>query len=155
MSLIIRCASLAVFTMVPADEAFTRSSKSSVSRKYERWFSANVRSKPSLVTSREVFIAPALFTSTSTTGCEAWSASATRRTSRRSERSPSSNRTWPAPGIARRRVARAAAFSSLRATKVRFAPSFAKASAAASPIPAVAPVRTTYLSRREPYVMRA
>ena len=140
------CASDDVVMIRLGADALSRSSRSVVSRNGARWFNAHVRSMPSTVSSRCTNMAPALLMSTSMRGyfSSTWSARAridaceVRSACRRSTVDP------PSPSML---ATASAPRASSRATMASLAPRRASAWAAARPMPRVAPVIRTRLSR--------
>src|SRR5262249_41039650 len=121
--------------------SFSRWRRSLLSRNGARWLTAQVSSMPSFVSCRVPYIAPALLTSTSSFGQRASTSAANLRTEACDERSAMNVATVaPLPAAALMRADAIRVLVLLRPTIARFAPSAASASAAANPMPLVAPV---------------
>src|SRR5215472_5086345 len=126
---------------------FSRWRRSLLSRNGARWLTAQVSSMPSFVSCRVPYIAPALLTSTSSFGQRASTSAANLRTAACDERSAMNVVTVaPLPAAALMRANAMRVLVLLRPTIARFAPSAASASAAANPMPLVAPVIRICLS---------
>src|SRR5712691_182033 len=137
----------ATLTMRAGALATSRSSRSWVSRKYPRWFTAKVASMPSSVSVRFLNTVPALFTSTSRRSYRRKTSSARRRTSACRKKSQSSDDTSAPGALARTSSRQRAVFAASRPTRTTFAPCSARLRAASRPMPLVAPVTRTRLPR--------
>src|SRR6266498_985853 len=122
--------------------ARNRSSNRSVSRKWPRWLTPNVSSKPSWVSARRYRISPALFTSTSRLSKRSSTSAANDRIDRKLARSSgmTSTELFPLRSAISCRAARPR--SSLREVMTTWAPRPASATAASFPIPVFPPVIT-------------
>src|SRR5215471_5261353 len=142
-----RCAWDAVVMMRAGALSFSRWRRSLLSRNGARWLTAQVSSMPSFVSCRVPYIAPALLTSTSSFGQRASTSAANLRTEACDERSAMNVATVAsllAAALMRADAMRVLVL--LRPTMAGFAPSAASASAAANPMPLVAPVIRICLS---------
>src|SRR5262249_11081482 len=142
-----RCAWDAVVMMRAGALSFSRWRRSLLSRNGARWLTAQVSSMPSFVSCRVPYIAPALRTTTCSFGYRANTAAANLRTEACDERSAMNVAT--VASLLAAALMRADAMRVLvlrRPTMARFAPSAASASAAAKPMPLVAPVIRICLS---------
>src|SRR4051794_21274652 len=126
-----------------------RSRSRCVSRNGARWLSAKVCSKPSGVTRRCENIAPALLARTSMRGWRPRTSAASARTSSMRARSATCSCTGAPPPAARASSATARTRSASRPTRPTSAPRRASSTAAARPMPRVAPVSRTKAMARE------
>src|SRR5262245_28071720 len=117
------------------------------------WFTANVVSRPSSVSTRWSRMSPALLTSTSTRGSAAVSRAASARTARCEPRSATKRATSP-PLRWRISASARSPLSRVRQTMATRAPAAASATAVSLPIPAVVPVTTQVLPFMAPTVLR-
>src|SRR6266536_2226055 len=139
------CASDDTTTTRDGALARNRSSNRSVSRKWPRWLTPNVSSKPSSVSARRCRISPALFTSTSRWSKRSSASAANDLIDRKLARSRgmTSTESFPLRSVISCRAARPR--SSLREVMTTWAPRPASATAASFPIPVFPPVITTTL----------